>query len=89
MKKTSITGEPNSITQKVNAKGGVDRNYYDENGNQVKQVSNNSHGHKAEGKLGEHGEHAHDYHFDENGINQHDKARELTEEERKENSDIL
>ena len=89
VKKTSITGEPNSITQKVNAKGGVDRNYYDENGNQVKQVSNNSHGHKAEGKLGEHGEHAHDYHFDENGINQHDKARELTEEERKENSDIL
>jgi len=84
-----LHGEPNSITQKVNEKGGIDRNYYDENGDQFKQISNNDHGHKAESKLGKHGEHAHDYSYDENGNLKHGKARDLFDEEREENSDIL
>lgn len=88
--KIKTTGEkPNSIIQTKNPRGGINRNYYDENGNQTKQISNNDHGHKAERNFGQHGEHAHDYHFDEKGINRHGKARNLTDTEREENSDIL
>lgn len=83
------TGEPNTITQTVNKKGGISRNYYGSDGVQTKQISNNAHGHKAEKALGEHGEHAHDYYQDESGNIKHGKARELTDEERKENKDIL
>lgn len=81
-------GKPNSITQTENSKGGINRNYYDKDGNQTKQISNNDHGHKAESKYGKHGEHAHDYYYDENGELQR-PTRELNEEERKENGDIL
>ncbi len=88
-KKTSLTGTPNSITQVINKKGGINRNYYDESGNQYKQISNNSHGHKKESGLGIHGEHAHDYSFDEKGMLVRGEARELTGEEREENSDII
>lgn len=83
------SGEPNTITQTQNAKGGINRNYYGNDGTQTKQISNNDHGHKAESRLGQHGEHAHDYYIDENGIIRHGKARELTDMERKENGDIL
>lgn len=89
VKKVSTKGSPNSITQRVNQKGGIDRNYYDENGNQILQVSNHDHGHKKESKLGKHGEHAHDYYIDEEGELIHGKARELNEVERKENEDII
>lgn len=82
-------GIPNSITQTKNSKGGITRNYYNERGVQSKQISNNHHGHKKESKFGKNGEHAHDYYIDEKGINRHGEPRELTEEERKENSDIL
>lgn len=81
--------KPNSITQIVNAKGGVNRNYYDENGNQFLQISNNGHGHPVEEDLGEFGEHAHNYYFDENNKLKRTDARELTEEERKRNDDML
>ena len=82
-------GEPNSITQKINRKGGIDRNYYDENGRQIKQISNNDHNHQKEKDFGKHGEHAHDYQYDDNGNLISRNVRELTEEERKENEDIL
>ena len=87
--KSNITGPRNGITQKANAKGGIDRNYYGPDGRQFKQISNNGHGHKVEEALGEHGEHAHDYVINEKGILVHGKARELTDTERKENGDIL
>lgn len=89
VKKTTLTGEPNSITQRVAKGGGIDRNYYGDDGKQIKQISNNDHGHKVESKFGKHGEHAHDYFIDENGNPKHGPARELTDDERKENSDIL
>ena len=45
VKHVKITGEePNTITQRVNKNGGIDRNYYDENGRQYKQITNNGHG---------------------------------------------
>lgn len=88
-KKTSITGKPNSIEQVTNRKGGVDRNYYGPDGRQTKQISNNDHGHRAEAGFGKHGEHAHDYSYAEDGTLIRGPSRELTDEERRENADIL
>lgn len=84
-----VKGPPNGITQRVNDKGGVDRNYYDSDGCQTKQISNNSHGHKKESKLGKHGEHKHMYIKNEKGIPVHGEAEELSDSERRENQDIL
>ena len=80
---------PNSITQKENAKGGIDRNYYDANGRQFKQISNNDHGHPQAKKYGKNGEHAHDYVYDEKGNLMDRPTRELTDQERKDNADFL
>lgn len=80
---------PNSITQKENAKGGIDRNYYDANGRQFKQISNNDHGHPKAKKYGKSGEHAHDYVYDEKGNLIDRPMRELTDQERKDNADFL
>ena len=68
VKKTTLTVEPNSITQYTTSKGTINRNYYGPDGKQTKQISNTDHGHKKESKFGKHGEHAHDYFIDENGI---------------------
>lgn len=87
--KNNLTGPPNGITQHTNRRGGIDRNYYDENGRQIKQISNNDHNHAKHSKRGEHGEHAHDYIYDDNGNLLGRPDRDLTESERKENSDIL
>lgn len=86
--RTLLKSKPNTITQITNAKGGIERNYYDDSGTQLKQVANNGHGHKKEEAMGLHGEHAHDYRWDESG-KLHRSVRELSEQERKENSDIL
>lgn len=80
---------PNSITQKENAKGGIDRNYYDANGRQFKQISNNDHGHPQAKKYGKNGEHAHDYVYNEKGSLIDRPMRELTDQERKDNADFL
>lgn len=80
---------PNSITQKENAKGGIDRNYYDANGRQFKQISNNDHGHPRAKKYGKNGEHAHDYVYNEKGSLIDRPMRELTDQERKDNADFL
>lgn len=86
---SELKGEPNSITQVTRKKGGTDRNYYDENGNQSKQISNHDHGQPSKHPYGEHGEHAHDYVYDADGNLVSRPIRELTDDERKENSDIL
>ncbi len=89
VKRTDLTDEPNSITQRENTKGGIDRNYYDGNGKQTKQVSNHDHGNPKNHPFGKNGEHAHDYSYDENGDVTRSEARNLTDEERMENGDIL
>lgn len=88
VQKSTLTGTPGSITQVEHAKGGIDRNYYGPDGRQAKQISNNGHGHKKEEALGQHGEHAHDYRYTEDGKLSR-PVRELTNDERKENADIL
>ncbi|MGN0592846.1 MAG: phage minor capsid protein [Ruminococcus sp.] len=90
VKKTVVkNGPPNGITQNENSKGGINRNYYDNRGKQVKQISNNHHGHKAVMGYGKNGEHTHDYIYDDNGELTERPYRELNDEERKENADIL
>jgi hypothetical protein len=85
----SLRRRPNSITQVVRARGGIDRNYYGPDGYQVKQISNNGHGNSVEEALGKHGEHTHDYVYDSNGKLTGRPSRELNEQERKENADFL
>lgn len=75
----SLTGPPNGVMQVINKNGGIDRNYYDESGKQKKQVSNNDHGNSKH----------HDYIYDENGQLVDRPIRELNDEERKVNGDIL
>lgn len=87
--KTTVTGTPNSIVQVENKKGGIDRNYYGPDGKQTKQISNNDHGHKKERNFGVHGEHAHDYIYNDQGELIARPIRDLTDKERKENADIL
>ena len=89
VEKTTLQEKPNSITQIVNAKGGIDRNFFDSNGRQYLQISNNGHNHLVEEDIGEFGEHAHEYGYDENGKLISRTSRELTDKEREENGDIL
>ncbi len=88
VKRVTLTGNPNSITQLTGKKGGIERNYYDENGRQYKQISNNDHGNAKRHPYGNRGEHAHDYVYKDDKLIDR-PARELTENERKENLDIL
>lgn len=87
--KVKLTGEPNSITQIVGKKGGIERNYYDSNGRQYKQISNHNHGNAKQHLFGKNGEHAHDYVYDENGKLIRGRARQLTSEELKKDGDIF
>ena len=87
--KIKLKGIPGSITQKTGRQGGVERNYYGLDGRQEKQVCNNNHGNAKAHPFGKHGEHAHDYIYDDDGKLMDRPIRELSEEERKENEDIL
>lgn len=87
--KIKLKGIPGSITQKTGRQGGIERNYYGLDGCQEKQVCNNNHGNAKAHPFGKHGEHAHDYIYDDDGKLIDRPIRELSEEERKENEDIL
>lgn len=86
---TELSGKPNSITQVKRKNGGIERNYYNGEGRQIKQISNNDHGQPTKHPYGEHGEHAHDYIYDESGKLIGRPPRDLNSLERKENGDIL
>lgn len=88
VEKTTLYADPNSITQEVLKNGGINRNYYDNDGKQIKQISNHNHGNPKKHPYGENGEHAHDYVW-EDGKLVGRPVRELSDVERKENGDIL
>ena len=88
VEKVKLFAKPNSITERVSNKGGIEWNFYDKKGRQYKQISNNDHGNPKQHPYGKHGEHAHDYIYDKNGKPIRN-TRELTAEERKEVEDIL
>lgn len=87
-KKTLQKGIPNSIVQTTAKKGGISRDYYDGQGRWVKQVSNHNHGNPKRHPYGKNGEHAHDIIWEDGKIIRR-TSRDLTDQERKENSDIL
>lgn len=86
--KTTSKATPNLITQVASKKDGISRNYYDKSGQWIKQISNNNHGNPKKHPFGKNGEHAHDVVWKDGKIVSR-KVRELTEQERKDNGDIL
>lgn len=75
--KTRLKEKPYAITKKVARKGGIDWNFYDANGNQYLQISDNDHGHKEEAEYGNHGEHAHWLNLYKNPPETHGKVTEV------------
>lgn len=65
-----------------------DRTFYDAEGRMIRQISNGPHGNPKKHPFGQNGEHAHDILW-EDGVIVDRPVRELSDEERKENADIL
>ena len=87
--RVSLYAAPYAVTERVTRNGGIDRNYYDKDGRQYKQISNNDHGNPKRHPLGKHGEHAHDYVYTPEGACVRSGARDFDDDERKEVEDIL
>lgn len=84
------TGEPNSVTDKVDEDGKVvARTFYDDDGHKSKDIHTTNHGNPKQHPYGEHGEHAHDYEWNEDMSHSKISRRDISSEERKENQDIL
>lgn len=86
--KTELYAEPCSVTQEILKGGGINRNYYDETGKQIKQLSNHDHGNRKRHPFGVNGEHVHDYIWKDGKLIGR-PVREITEQEKEENKDIL
>lgn len=83
-------GIPNTIVQHDSVNGEVlARAYYDDRGLKSKEVHFTNHGRPDKHPYGLKGEHVHDYVFDDKGKFVSRSTRELSENEREENLDIL
>ncbi len=81
--------KPYAVVDVLSQKGKqTDRMYYDADGRQLRQVSSGAHGNPKRHPYGRNGEHAHDIIWKDGKITDR-PARELAEQERKENADIL
>lgn len=81
---------PNCITDHVDRDGKVDkRTYYGPDGMKKREIHTTDHGNPKQHPYGEHGEHVHEYEWASDGTRTRYTSRELTNEERKENDDIL
>lgn len=83
------TYKPNAVVETRFPEKQVDRIFYDSQGRMATQVHSSHHGSPRVHPYGKHGEHGHDFLHDENGKIIDRTTRELTDAERKENSDIL
>ena len=79
---------PNAIVEIQIPQQQIDRTFYDSNGQMVLQVHSGPHKNPKKHPYGKHGEHAHVYTW-ENGHMVGRLTRELTEDEREKNADIL
>ena len=86
---TPKKSEPNSVIDHV-TNGQVDtRTFYNQNGMKHKDIHTTNHGNPKTHNFGENGEHVHVYEWDDIGNLKNKTTRELTEQERKENDEIL
>lgn len=81
---------PNSVIDRIGFTGKVtDRSFYDDLGMKYKAIHTTDHGNRKQHPYGEYGEHAHDFIWNEDGSLDSKISRELTDEERRDNNDIL
>lgn len=80
---------PNSIIDHVTDAKVDTRTFYNQNGIKQKDIHTTNHGNPKTHHFGQYGEHAHDYEWDAKENLKSKTIRELTEQERKENGDIL
>ena len=82
--------KPNAIVDHINSNNKVScRSFYDNDAMKSKDIHTNNHGNAVHHNYGKHGEHAHDYVWNDDGTLKNKTTRNLTEWERKENDDIL
>ena len=87
--RTNVTYKPFAVVDTLSQNGKQhDRAFYDAEGRLIRQVSSGPHGNPKKHPYGQNGEHAHDIVWQDGAIVSR-PVRELTEEERKENADIL
>lgn len=88
-KSMPLKGIPNSvITHEFKGKN-VGRGFYDSKGRKKYEIHTTDHSRPNQHKYGKNGEHVHDYIWEDGNEIPKRVIRELTEEERKDNSDIL
>ena len=87
---TPKNAAPGSVIDHIDIHGKVNtRTFYKDDGLKGTEIHTGNHGNCKTHGFGVNGEHAHDYIWDENGRLKSKVARELTEEEKGRNSDIL
>ena len=85
---TPSTYKPNAVVD-MDAGKQIDRTFYDNDGKMVRQVHSGNHNKPKQHPFGLHGEHAHDFIYNESNVIVNRSSRELTDEERIENGDII
>lgn len=87
---TPKKAEAGMVIDHIGKTGSVDvRTFYGQDGMKQKDIHTTNHNNPAQHPYGVNGEHAHDYEWDSLGKLKNKTSRELSEEERKENTDIL
>lgn len=83
-------GTPNSIIDHLDSNGMVDvRTHYDSNGEKDWELHTSDHGNPKMHPFGEHGEHVHEYSWNDDGRLRSKQERDLTTLEKEANEDIL
>ena len=83
-----MTYRPNAVVE-TRFSDQTDRIYYNSSGRMAIQIHSGDHGLPKNHTRGAHGEHAHEFIYNEAGKPSGRIERELTDTERKENGDIL
>lgn len=87
---TPKQSDPGDIIDHISHDGKIDvRTFYDKDGKKSKDVHTTAHGNPKMHNYGEKGEHVVTYEWNEDGSIKNKFRRELTDNERKENKDIL
>lgn len=87
---TPKKSDPNTVIDHLGNDGKTEtRTFYGDDGYKKKDLTNHNHGNAKTHPYGVNGEHAHDYTWGEDGRLKDKTTRDWTEQERKENSDIL